>query len=85
MYVPFDKDWYDLGFLEPEFIEERYGYANERILIEEGAIEATMLGDEIPTYIPSRREACSPIPLYRLVLRWRLLAPLPKKAGAVVR
>lgn len=73
-HVPFDRDWWAIGYIEPEFITETYGWANEQILCDAGLLPVRNGNGEAVCWVPEvafRREPLpEPVPLKRTVLRW---------------
>lgn len=78
MFVPYDDLLAQLGAIEPEFVEEIVGWANEEILITAGMVPVATWASEVPVrYIPgafTRRPTPEPIPITRTVLKWRAAA-----------
>lgn len=77
-YVDFDPDWYAIGMLEPEFVEEQVGWYTEEIVIDE-QVEAGWIEPlyEIGSYQPigyfkHHRRGIVPKPRYETVLKWKI-------------
>lgn len=78
-YVPFDADWYAIGYIEPEFVTEVTGWATEQILCDVGMLPVKsyasfdeVLG-EVPAWVPeafTREPLPVPKPIRKTTLRW---------------
>lgn len=74
-YVPFDKDWWAIGFMEPEFVTEIVGWANEELLLDAGMLPVGVIGaDHAVAWVPdtfTRKPLPEPKPITRTTLKWR--------------
>lgn len=74
-HVPFDPDLADIGVIEPEFVDELVGWANEEMLINAEMLPIASFGKEFPdAWVPgafTRRPLPEPKPIIRRTLRWR--------------
>lgn len=81
-YVPFDRDWCAIGFIEPDFVTETYGWANEEILYEAGMLPVRNGCGEIVCWVPDAfvaRPLPEPKRLTRTTLRWRWVGHLNRE------